>query len=75
MGTVQADITTTLKRAIPLNVKIILVGNPYLYYLLYNLDEEYRELFKVKADFDNRMDRTDENIQNTHRFVCGEMQG
>src|SRR3989337_3738374 len=55
--------TTTLKpEAIPLNVKVILVGNPFLYYLLYNVDEEYRELFKVKADFDIRMDRTDETI-------------
>jgi lon-related putative ATP-dependent protease len=62
--------TTTLKpEAIPLNVKVILLGNPFLYYLLYNLDEEYRELFKVKADFDIRMDRTDKNIHNYAFFV------
>jgi lon-related putative ATP-dependent protease len=62
--------TTTLKpEAIPLDVKVILVGNPYLYYLLYNLDEEYRELFKVKADFDSRMDRTEENINKYASFV------
>jgi lon-related putative ATP-dependent protease len=62
--------TTTLKpEAIPLDVKVILVGNPYLYYLLYNLDEEYRELFKVKSDFDSRMDRTDENIHKYASFV------
>ena len=48
--------TATLRpEPIPLNVKVILLGTPYLYYLLYNLDEEYRELFKVKADFDSRM--------------------
>jgi lon-related putative ATP-dependent protease len=63
--------TTTLKpEAIPLNLKVILVGNPYLYYLLYNLDEEYRELFKVKADFDSRMNRTDENIQKYASFIA-----
>jgi lon-related putative ATP-dependent protease len=62
--------TTTLKpEAIPLNVKVVLIGNPYIYYLLYNLDEEYRELFKVKADFDNRMDRTPENIRKYTQFV------
>ncbi|MEW6067383.1 MAG: ATP-binding protein [Nitrospirota bacterium] len=62
--------TTTLRpEAIPLDVKVILVGNPYLYYLLYNLDEEYRELFKVKADFDNRIDRTDENMKKYASFV------
>ncbi len=63
--------TTTLKpEAIPLNVKVILVGSPYLYYLLYNLDEEYRELFKVKSDFDSRMERTDENMHKYASFVA-----
>lgn len=62
--------TTTLKpEAIPLDVKVILVGSPFLYYLLYSLDEEYRELFKVKADFDSRMDRTPENIWKYALFV------
>jgi len=62
--------TTTLKpEAIPFDVKIILVGNPHLYYLLYNLDEEYRELFKVKADFENRMDRNNENISKYASFI------
>src|SRR4030043_864814 len=63
--------TTTLKpEAIPLDVKVILVGNPNLYYLLYNLDEEYRELFKVKADFDSRMERTNENMYKYASFVA-----
>jgi len=62
--------TVTLKpEAIPFNVKIILVGNPRLYYLLYNLDEEYRELFKVKADYENRMDRSQENMLKYASFV------
>ncbi len=63
--------TTTLRpEAIPLNVKVILLGNPYLYYLLYNLDEEYRELFKVKADFDSRMDKNDITVQKYADFVA-----
>jgi lon-related putative ATP-dependent protease len=62
--------TVTLKPApIPFSVKIILVGNPRLYYLLYNLDEEYRELFKVKADYENRMDRNSENTLKYASFV------
>ncbi len=62
--------TVTLKPApLPFNVKIILTGNPRLYYLLYNLDEEYRELFKVKADYENRMDRTPEHILKYASFV------
>lgn len=63
--------TTTLKpEAIPLDVKVVLIGSPYLYYLLYNLDEEYRELFKVKADFDSRMQRTEENIRKYALFIA-----
>lgn len=56
--------------AIALNVKIILIGSPSLYYLLYNLDEEYKEMFKVKADFDGRMYRTNENMQKYALFVA-----
>lgn len=53
----------TLKPApIPLSVKVILVGQPNLYHLLYSLDPEFPELFKVKADYDTRMNRTDENL-------------
>lgn len=63
--------TTALRpEAIPLDVKVVLVGSPYLYYLLYSLDEEYRELFKVKADFDSRMERTVENVQKYALFVA-----
>jgi hypothetical protein len=62
--------TTILKpEAVHLKVKVILVGNPYLYYLLYNLDEEYRELFKVKANFDSRMNRTEENMHKLHLIL------
>ena len=56
-------------QAIPFDVKIVLVGNPRLYYLLYNLDEEYRELFKVKADYENRMDRNVETMLKYASFV------
>jgi lon-related putative ATP-dependent protease len=40
---------------IPLHVKVILIGSPLLYHLLYLYDEEFSELFKVKADFDIEM--------------------
>ncbi|MGE5893350.1 MAG: Lon protease family protein [bacterium] len=65
-------VTTALLKPepIPLDVKIILIGSPEIYYLLYNMDEEYRELFKVKADFDSRMNRTPENIQKYAAFIA-----
>ncbi len=55
--------------AIPAKIKLVLIGEPMLYYLLYNADREYRKLFKVKADFDNVMDRTDKNIEKYAMFV------
>ena len=60
---------------IPLDLKVILIGSPEIYYFLYNLDEEYRELFKVKADFDNRMDRSEENIRKYASFVATKAKG
>lgn len=55
---------------IPLDVKIILIGNPITYFQLYNLDEEFHELFKVKADFGIFMDKSDENINMYALFLA-----
>jgi len=57
-------------QSIPLNVKVILIGNPTLYRQLYLLDMDFKEHFKVKADFDTSVDRTDENMQKYASFVC-----
>jgi len=54
---------------IPLEVKVILISNPVIYSLLYALDEDFNELFKVKADFDTQMDRTDENVRDYVAFI------
>jgi lon-related putative ATP-dependent protease len=55
--------------AIPLDVKIVLVGRPLIYHLLYNYEPDFPELFKVKADFDTRMARQDENVDRFVGFV------
>lgn len=44
---------------IPLNVKVVLFGERVLYYLLSAFDPEFREHFKVLADFDAELERTD----------------
>jgi len=46
---------------IPLDVKVVLIGERFLYYSLYQLDPDFAELFKVEADFDEEMLRTPEN--------------
>ncbi len=50
----------------PLNVKVVLVGDRILYYLLYQLDPEFQELFKVAADFDDQMDRS---VESQHLYA------
>ena len=55
---------------IPLNVKVILLGEPHIYYLLSMYDPEFRELFKVAVDFDYRMDRNTETQQLYARMIA-----
>lgn len=63
-----------LPEPIPLNIKVILIGENLYHYLLYSSDREFAELFKVKADFDSQMDLSDENLKQytcTLCAVCG----
>jgi len=46
---------------IPLSVKVVLIGERMLYYLLCQYDPDFSELFKVAVDFEDEMDRTPEN--------------
>ena len=56
--------TITLKpEVIPLNVKVILVGSRDIYYLLEEMDDEFNEMFRILADFDNYIPRNQESIQ------------
>jgi predicted ATP-dependent protease len=55
---------------IPLDIKVVLVGSAELYYLLYQHDENFRELFRVKADFAYMMDRTSENEAHYAEFIA-----
>lgn len=56
--------TTTLEpEPVPLNVKVVLIGERLFYYLLYHYDPDFKELFKVSADFEEEMVRNDENIR------------
>ena len=53
--------------SIPLDVKVIMLGDDYLYHLFYNLERDFKEIFKAKAHFDTEMPNTQENI---HEFAC-----
>jgi lon-related putative ATP-dependent protease len=63
--------TKTLKpEPIPLNIKVIIIGDPMIYQQLFALDKEFNELFKVKADFDTSMNRTEDCLEKYAAFVC-----
>ena len=55
---------------IPLDVKVVLLGEPMLYYLLYEYDRDFAELFKVAADFDDEIDRSPENLHLYARLIA-----
>jgi lon-related putative ATP-dependent protease len=61
--------TTLTPEPIPLDVKVVLIGDPQTYYLLYAYDEQFEKLFKVRADFAVEMDWTEQNEEKIVRFI------
>lgn len=56
--------TTSLEpEPIPIDVKVVLIGERIFYYLLHQYDPDFQELFKVNADFEDDIVRSDENHQ------------
>lgn len=55
---------------IPLKVKIVLIGDRQLYYTLHEIDRDFSELFKVAADFEDDMERSDENVRRYVRLIA-----
>jgi lon-related putative ATP-dependent protease len=56
--------------SIPLNIKVIMVGDRKLYYQLLSLDDEFGKLFKVASDFEDEMDRNTEAQLQYARFIA-----
>jgi len=62
--------TSSLKpKPIPLDVKVVMIGNYNIHQLLYNLDEDYKKLFKIKADFEIEMNKNDEHMYKIASFI------
>ena len=55
----------------PINVKIFLIGDGMLYQMLSMYDEDFWEIFRIKADFDFAVDRTRENLKDFAAFIAG----
>ena len=62
--------TTALKpEPIEVNLKVVMIGDDYLYHLLYNYEEDFRKIFKIKADFDIVMENNKDNIARYASFI------
>jgi lon-related putative ATP-dependent protease len=54
---------------VDLNVKVIMIGDSNIYQVLYNLDEDFKKIFKVRADFDTEMPNDQKSITSYISFV------
>ncbi len=62
--------TSALKpEPIECNTKVIMIGETQIYYILYSLDDDFKKIFKIKADFDSVMNKDDEKIQQYASFI------
>ena len=55
---------------IPLDIKVALVGAPWVYYLLHDADPDFGDLFKVRAEFDTEIERNDANMNRYAQFIA-----
>ncbi|MBR3882822.1 MAG: AAA family ATPase [Clostridia bacterium] len=54
---------------IPLDLKVILIGNSNIYHTLLSMDDDFRKLFKIKVEFEEDAPKTEENIERLSNFV------
>ena len=54
---------------IPLDLKVILIGNSEIYHTLLSMDDDFRKLFKIKVEFEEDAPKTEENIAKLVKFV------
>ena len=64
-------VATSLEpECIPFKAKVVLVGDWSTYVALYDMDDDFRKIFKVRADFGVWMDRTQETTQQYAQFIA-----
>ncbi len=67
----SAVMNTALKpELIESNVKVIMLGNYETYTALYEMDEDFKKMFKIPAEFDYETDRADKMLHNYARFIA-----
>lgn len=56
---------------IPLDVKVIMIGDANIYNTLLAVDSDFKKLFKIKVEFEDDAPRTNDNIQKLAQFIHG----
>lgn len=64
-------VSTLKPEPIPVDVKVIVIGSNYIYNILYEYEEDFQKLFKIRADFDSEMDFSYENIKSLAKYIKG----
>jgi ATP-dependent Lon protease len=68
--------TTRLKpQPIKTNVKVVMIADEEIYDLLYFVDQDFKKIFKIKAEFDSEMPKSEDSIKDYTRFtkkICDE---
>ena len=54
---------------IPLDLKVILIGDANIYYTLFSMDEDFRKLFKIKVEWEDEAPINKENVNNLARII------
>jgi ATP-dependent Lon protease len=65
----MVSISAMKPQPIECDVKVAIVGDPYIYQLLYNQDPDFKKIFKLRADFDSVMDLKKETITDYANFI------
>lgn len=59
---------------IDMEVKVVVLGSPYLYTMLRHYDEDVAKIFKVRADYESSMDLNDDSVMQVARFIKAEVE-
>ena len=66
-------VTSSLKpEPIDLDIKVILIGDNYIYNIMYSYDEDFRNLFKIMADFDLEINKGEDNVYKIIKLISNQ---
>jgi ATP-dependent Lon protease len=68
-------VTSLKPEAIDIDVKVVLIGDDESYHILYEYDEDFAKIFKVKAEFDTVMPKLKKNVRQYCDFIKNMCEG